>query len=79
MNTPLNGYEVDFHWPDLALAIEIDGPGHRRRRTKHEDANKEAAWRAGGFEVLRFSEDELRAATEAVAARARQVTTGWSC
>jgi hypothetical protein len=79
VNMPLNGYEVDCHWPDFALAIEIDGPHHRRRRTKAEDAKKEAAWRAGGFEVLRFREDELRAATEAVAARARQVTTGSSC
>jgi len=71
VNTPLNGYEVDCHWLDLSLAIEIDGPHHRRRRTKAEDANKEAAWRAGGFEVLRFRETELRAATEAVAARVR--------
>ena len=79
VNTPLSGYEIDFHWPDRAFPIELDGPPHRRTRTKAEDAKKEAAWRAGGFEVLRFREDELRAATEAVAARARQVTTGSSC
>ena len=71
VNTPLHGYEVDCHWPDFALAIELDGPHHRRRRTKTEDANKEAAWRAGGFDVLRFNEAELRAATDAVTARAR--------
>ena len=79
VNTPLNGYEVDFHWPDRAFAIELDGPPHRRTRTQREDRKKEAAWRAGGFEVLRFTETELRAATDAVAARARQVTTGWWC
>jgi len=72
VNTPLYGYEVDCHWPGLSLAIELDGPHHRRRRTKTEDAKKEAAWRAGDFEVLRFRQTELRAATEAVAARARR-------
>ncbi|MBE2319665.1 type IV toxin-antitoxin system AbiEi family antitoxin domain-containing protein [Solirubrobacter sp. CPCC 204708] len=76
VNTHLNGYEVDFHWPDLALAIELDGPHHRRTRTRHEDARKEAAWRAGGFEVLRFREGELEAATRAVAAHR---TTGSWC
>ena len=29
-NTHLNGYEVDYHWPALKLAIELDGPGHDR-------------------------------------------------
>jgi hypothetical protein len=28
--TDLNGYEVDFHWPTLNLAIELDGIGHCR-------------------------------------------------
>lgn len=75
VNTPLGGHEVDFHWLGAGLAIELDGPGHRRTRTRREDANKEAAWRAGGFEVLRFREDERRAAVDAARAR----LTGWSC
>jgi very-short-patch-repair endonuclease/predicted transcriptional regulator of viral defense system len=69
VNTPLNGYEVDLHWPGLGLAIEVDGPGHRRARTRTEDGHKTAAWRAGGFEVLRVREDELGAAADAVAER----------
>ena len=69
VNTHLAGHEVDFHWPRLKLALELDGPGHDRERTKQEDARKEAAWRADGFEVLRFKETQLRAATHAVAAR----------
>jgi very-short-patch-repair endonuclease len=51
------------------LALELDGPGHDRTRTQREDERKEAAWRADGFEVLRFKETQLRAATHAVAAR----------
>jgi hypothetical protein len=54
LNTHLNGEEVDFHWPRLKLAIEFDGSGHDRTRTQREDARKERAWRAAGYEVLRF-------------------------
>lgn len=78
VNTPLNGHEVDFHWPAHRLAIELDGPHHARERTKREDERKEAVWRAGGFEVLRFKETQLRAATHAVAARVLQSATARS-
>jgi very-short-patch-repair endonuclease len=53
LNTDLNGHEVDFHWPPLKLAIELDGSGHNRTRTKTEDALKELAWRAAGYELIR--------------------------
>ncbi|MDA0172353.1 type IV toxin-antitoxin system AbiEi family antitoxin domain-containing protein [Solirubrobacter taibaiensis] len=53
VNTDLNGEEVDFHWPRLKLAIELDGPGHERERTQQEDTRKERAWRAAGYEVVR--------------------------
>jgi hypothetical protein len=67
VNTALNGIEVDFHWPALQLAIELDGPGHERPRTREEDAYKTRAWREAGYEVLRFSDPW--AATESVACR----------
>lgn len=79
VNVQLAGHEVDFHWPELGLALELDGPGHERARTRREDERKEAAWRADGFEVLRFSATQLRAATHAVAARSlRSATARWS-
>lgn len=78
VNTHFAGHEVDFHWPRLKLAIELDGIGHGRARTQREDERKEAAWRAGGFEVLRFKEPQLRAATDAVAARVRRAPTARS-
>jgi hypothetical protein len=67
VNTQLNGFEVDFHWPQFMLAIELDGPGHERPLTQREDAQKERAWREAGYELLRFS-DPL-AATASVACR----------
>jgi predicted transcriptional regulator of viral defense system len=59
VNTKLNGEEPDFHWPAHKLVVEIDGPGHERARTKHQDARKEAAWRAAGYTILRIRDDEL--------------------
>ena len=53
VNTRLNGEEVDLHWPACKLAVEVDGPGHGRTRTRDEDAAKEAKWREAGYEVLR--------------------------
>jgi very-short-patch-repair endonuclease len=46
--------EVDFYWPEQHLAVEIDGPGHDRPRTKAEDARRDAALRSAGIEVVRL-------------------------
>ena len=61
MNTHLNGEEVDFHWPQFKLAVEVDGPGHARPRTRTEDAQKERAWRAAGYAVMRLTDEDVSA------------------
>jgi|tagenome__1003787_1003787.scaffolds.fasta_scaffold20668380_2 hypothetical protein len=48
------GIEVDLHWPELGLCAEVNGPGHARARTRREDAPRDRALTAAGFEVLRF-------------------------
>jgi hypothetical protein len=55
VNTKLHGIEVDFHWPDRKLVVEIDGPGHARPRTRLQDAHRDAILRAAGYEVVRLS------------------------
>jgi hypothetical protein len=55
INTKVNGVEVDFHWPDQNLCIEIDGPGHERPRTHQEDRARDAKLRAAGQEVIRLT------------------------
>jgi Transcriptional regulator, AbiEi antitoxin/Protein of unknown function (DUF559) len=57
VNTRVQDVEVDFHWPDLNLVVEVDGPGHARPRTEHEDAQRDARLRAGGHTVLRITDD----------------------
>ena len=56
VNTHLEDIEVDFHWPDLKLVVEIDGGGHGRPSTRREDALKQRILNAAGYEVLRFSD-----------------------
>jgi very-short-patch-repair endonuclease len=59
LNTRIDREEVDFHWPEHKLAVEIDGPGHKRPRTRKEDALKEAAITRAGYQLLRFTDEDL--------------------
>jgi very-short-patch-repair endonuclease len=52
VNTKIEGIEVDFAWP--GLVVEIDGPGHRRPRTRREDAARDTRLKAAGYEVIRI-------------------------
>jgi hypothetical protein len=54
VNVDVEGIEVDFHWPDLRLVVEIDGVQHGRPTTRREDQLKERILRLAGYEVLRF-------------------------
>jgi very-short-patch-repair endonuclease len=56
-NVKVNGFEVDAYWP--GLCVEIDGVGHRRKRSQVDDRIRDAALRAAGYTVLRFAEDDL--------------------
>jgi Transcriptional regulator, AbiEi antitoxin/Protein of unknown function (DUF559) len=59
VNTHVYGIEVDFHWPGLNLCVEVDGPGHARRRTKREDQARDEELRHEGQRVVRLAEHEL--------------------
>jgi very-short-patch-repair endonuclease len=51
----------------VQLAVEIDGSQHRDDVGLHSDAERDAALAAVGIKVLRFTNQEALAATEAVA------------
>jgi hypothetical protein len=59
VNTDLHGFEVDFHWPELKLAVEIDGPGHGRPPNREADARKDRALEAAGYELVRFTDEDV--------------------
>lgn len=71
VNTQLLGEEVDCHWPNRRLAVEIDGAGHRRQRTKRDDARRDRKFREAGWKVLRFSGDDIERRPAEVIARLR--------
>jgi len=70
VNTHVHGVEPDFHWPDLMLAVEVDGPGHSRARTQREDALKQQILEAAGYEVIRVPEDSLQEGAKLIRQRA---------
>jgi very-short-patch-repair endonuclease len=61
LSTPLtkemvNGFEVDFHWPDLGLVVETDGwRYHRTASAQTRDALRDQTHTASGLTTLRFS------------------------
>jgi hypothetical protein len=59
VNTRIQEIEVDFHWPQLNLIVEVDGPGHDRPRTKREDEQRDASLRAAGHTVLRILDHQI--------------------
>jgi very-short-patch-repair endonuclease len=71
VNTHAEGIEVDFHWPDRKLVVEIDGPHHRRKRTRREDVLSDRILRAAGYRVVRIPDDELEHEPDRVIARLR--------
>lgn len=52
-NRKVLGIEVDFHWPDRKLVVEIDGPNHLRPPTRVSDATRDPELEAAGWTVLR--------------------------
>jgi hypothetical protein len=57
----LNGFEVDFYWPDLRLVVETDGLRyHRTPSTQTRDARRDQIHTAAGFTPLRFSHYQVK-------------------
>jgi hypothetical protein len=57
----VNGFEVDFYWPDLGLVIETDGLRyHRTPSTQSRDAMRDRAHMLAGMFPLRFTHYEIK-------------------
>jgi hypothetical protein len=52
--------EVDLHWPDAGLIVELDGPGHERPTVRRTDRQRNTLLAAAGFTVLRFTKSQIR-------------------
>jgi len=57
----LNGYEVDFFWPELKLVVETDGLRyHRTPAAQAKDARRDQAHTAAGYARLRFTHWQVK-------------------
>jgi very-short-patch-repair endonuclease len=57
----LNGFRVDFYWPDLKLVVETDGLRyHRTPAQQTRDLIRDQAHSAAGLRPLRFSRAQVR-------------------
>jgi very-short-patch-repair endonuclease len=57
----LNGYRVDFFWPDLGLVVETDGLRYHRTPVQQaRDRRRDQAHTAAGLTTLRFTRAQVR-------------------
>ena len=59
-NHRVNGYEVDFYWPDLKLVVETDGLRyHRTPAQQARDLERNQAHAVAELVPLRFSHEQI--------------------
>jgi very-short-patch-repair endonuclease len=57
----VNGFEVDFYWPDLGLVVETDGGTyHRTPAQQAADRRRDQTHTASGLTPLRFTHGQIR-------------------
>ena len=57
----VNGFEVDFFWPDLGLVVETDGLRyHRTPSAQARDQIRDQTHTAAGLTTLRFSHHQIK-------------------
>jgi very-short-patch-repair endonuclease len=60
VNMTVAGHRLDCHWPDLRLAVEIDGYAfHGSRRSFESDRKRDRALAAAGLLVIRFTWSQI--------------------
>ncbi len=57
----VNGYRVDFYWPQIGLVVEADGLRyHRTAGEQASDRRRDQTHTAAGLTTLRFAESQIR-------------------
>ncbi len=70
----VNGFEVDFHWPDLRFVVETDSLRHHRTPAQQaRDRLRDQAHTVAGYTNLRFTHEQVRYEPEQVRATLRPV------
>ncbi|MFL5840781.1 MAG: endonuclease domain-containing protein, partial [Thermoleophilaceae bacterium] len=70
----VNGYRVDFHWPELGLVVETDGLTYHRTPTQQiRDRERDQVHTRAGLTNLRFANAQVRDDPDTVIATLRAV------
>ena len=70
----LNGFRVDFFWPDLGLVVETDGLRyHRTPAQQARDRRRDQALAAAGLTPLRFTHQQVAREAKSVETTLRAV------
>jgi very-short-patch-repair endonuclease len=73
VNARVDGWEVDVLWREHRLAVEVDGGrNHSTRGQIERDRRKELHLRAGGFQVIRYTDRQVADEPEIVASDVRR-------
>ena len=69
VNARIEGFEVDFCWPEERLIVETDGRRHLTRAAFERNRARDAVLTAVGWRVMRFTTRQVRGDPVTVAAR----------
>lgn len=74
VNARVAGYEVDVHWPDAHVVVEVDGFAfHGTRAAFERDRRRDAELQAQGWRVMRLTWRRIADEPEAVVALLRRM------
>jgi very-short-patch-repair endonuclease len=77
--TPIRNYIVDFLCHSAKLVVELDGASHDFEERMNADENRDAFFVSEGFQILRFTNNEVMSNLEGVVETIRQAATSWAC
>lgn len=75
-HTLARAYRLDLFWPDDGLVVEVDGPEHRERLKYADDRHRDAQLQVLGFDVLRFTNEQVLYDVQATIATIRNLLLG---
>jgi very-short-patch-repair endonuclease len=77
--TPIRNYIADFVCMSAKLVVELDGESHDFEERQKADQKRDAFFVSEGFQVLRFTNEQVMSNLEGVVETIRQGTTARAC
>ena len=72
---PIRNYIADFICMSAKIVVELDGESHEFEERQRADQNRDAFFVSEGFQVLRFTNEQVMSNLEGVVEAIREVAT----